>query len=125
MDMPFQYKFAIVLCFMFLEATGQEPIEITHGPILGHLTHNSLRVWGRTSSPGSFLVVFQKEDSSGMPAKILVNTTLSDDNTGWGVLTDLEPDTKYRYYLQLKDEKSKMGSFRTLPHTKDFIDKGT
>ncbi len=108
---------------MFLEATGQEPIEITHGPILGHLTHNSLRVWGRTSSPGSFLVVFQKEDSSGMPAKILVNTTLSDDNTGWGVLTDLEPDTKYRYYLQLKDEKSKMGSFRTLPHTKDFIDK--
>jgi len=121
--MPFQYKFAILLCFLFLETTGQELNEITHGPILGHLTHNSIRIWGRTSSPDSFEVVFQKEDSSDVSTKVKVNTALSDDNTGWGTLTDLEPDTKYLYYLQLNGEKSKTGSFKTLPDPKDFINK--
>ena len=34
----------------------RDPIRLTHGPMLGHVTADSVRVWARTSDPGEFLV---------------------------------------------------------------------
>ena len=34
----------------------RDPIRLTHGPMLGMSTDDSVRVWARTSDPGEFVV---------------------------------------------------------------------
>ena len=34
----------------------RDPIRLTHGPMLGKPTSDSMSVWGRTSDPGEFVV---------------------------------------------------------------------
>jgi len=113
---------AAVLLAIALPCLAQK-IEITHGPVLGHVTENSIRVWGRTSVPGKFVVqslpsveagtdvdwsVAQNSDS--------VATFLENDNTGWIELVDLQPETRYNYRLvSSSGSPSMIGSFKTLP----------
>jgi alkaline phosphatase D len=112
--------FGILLLFLGSIWGQKSKNMITHGPILGHVTHNSIRVWGRTLMPGNFEIVYQKEGASSTISKIPISTQLSDDNTGWATLTNLTPNTKYSYYLQWGNRKSKGGSFRTLPDSKNY-----
>ncbi len=39
-----------------LSKAERDPIRLTHGPMLGHVTGDSVRVWARTSDPGEFHV---------------------------------------------------------------------
>lgn len=98
-------------------AADRDPIRLTHGPMLGHVTATSVRVWGRTSDPGTFRVRYgtdpQRLDLISPP----VPTAAGHDNTGSVEITGLTPDTRYHYRIFVLDRPHGIpGSFRTLPH---------
>jgi len=98
------------------DAAERDPIRLTHGPMLGHVTENSVRVWGRTSDPGEFTVRFGTDPSRLDQVSAAATTSLSHDNTGFVTLTGLQPDTRYHYQIfVLQRPHGIAGSFRTLP----------
>lgn len=91
--------------------------EITHGPVLGEVTTESVRVWVRTARPAGFQVV-AKSNESDHEARARGETHLADDFTGWTKLDGLNPGEEYEYHVRLMDYSgyTKSGSFRTIPH---------
>jgi alkaline phosphatase D len=97
----------------------RDPIWLTHGPMLGHVTANSVRVWGRTSDPGEFLVKFGTSPEALTESSAPATTTLEHDNTGFLTLANLNPDTRYHYQFWVNGRPHGLpGSFRTLPDSK-------
>ena len=98
----------------------RDPIRLTHGPMLGRPTSNSMAVWGRTSDPGEFTVHYgtspEKMDEVSAPA----TTSIEHDNTGTTTLKNLKSDTRYHYQIWVNDRPHGWpGSFRTLPSAAD------
>ncbi|MEM6633119.1 MAG: fibronectin type III domain-containing protein, partial [Bacteroidota bacterium] len=89
---------------------------ITHGPMLGHVTHNSIRIWARTSKPGAFQVQYWETQSTDDTKNgiHLAETSLKNDNASWIALSGLRPDTKYAYKV-IAEGNEREGTFRTLP----------
>ena len=95
----------------------RDPIRLTHGPMLGHVTSDSVRVWARTSDPGSFVVRYGT-DVKEMAGEVTGETFLSRDNTGDVTLEGLSADTRYHYQVWVNDRPhGQLASFRTLPST--------
>lgn len=102
---------------------------ITHGPQLGNVTPNSIRVWARTRAPGTFRVLYSTNaDLSGGVLSPEVTTSWDHDATGWAELTGLKPNTKY-YYALVKDGQvadtrvnGVANSFLTLPSSAEYVD---
>ncbi len=89
---------------------------ITHGPILGRLSHDSVGVWIRTSRPAYFRIICRIEYTL-MAASPIAETRLEHDNTGWVLVSGLKPDTTYTYEVELDTgDWIKGGTFTTLPH---------
>lgn len=103
-------------------AAAQET-SITHGPILGRLSHDGVGVWARTNKPGTFRVRYGTEPDEMDKTSKGVSTKLADDNTGWVHITGLKPNTEYFYRVVTLSQKGPSGSFRTLPQSKDYVDK--
>jgi hypothetical protein len=59
------------------------PVRLTHGPMLGHVTSNSVAVWARTSRPGEFQVRYGTAPDKLDQVSAPVTTTADRDNTGW------------------------------------------
>ncbi len=96
---------------------------ITHGPILGRLTHASVGVWARTNSPGEFRVIYGASPEQLNRETAAVSTTLGHDNTGWVEIKGLEPDTRYYYRVETASHNNvPVGTFRTLPNAEDYRD---
>jgi alkaline phosphatase D len=95
-------------------------VTVTHGPILGRLSHDGIGVWVRTSTPAVFSV--QCTSPSGAVHTVSGNTELDHDNTGWVHITGLDPDSQYSYDIETPDSGFRMdgGTFRTLPHEDQF-----
>lgn len=98
----------------------RDPIRLTHGPMLGRLTAQSVAVWGRTSDPGEFQVHYgtnaESLDQVSQPAQTLIER----DNTGVATLEDLKSDTQYFYRIHVNGRPHGLpGRFRTLPSTHD------
>lgn len=122
----FQQRFfaACLLCVFMASpvAAQRDPIRLTHGPMLGHVTEQSVRVWARTSDPGTFIVRYgtTKPLTHGgvdwTDQSAPASTRLDDDNTGVAVIETLRPDTTYHYQVFINDRPHGLpGSFRTLP----------
>ena len=93
-----------------------DPIRLTHGPMLGHLTSTTVRIWGRTSEPGEFFVKYGLDSKKINQSSQSALTKIEDDNTGYLELVGLEPDTRYHYQIWTNDHPHGLpGSFRTLP----------
>lgn len=89
---------------------------ITHGPILGRLSHDGVGVWVRTSRPARFLVTCRIGHVCVARSSI-GETHLENDNTGWVRITGLKPNTTYNYEVELDSGYwMEGGSFTTLPH---------
>lgn len=89
---------------------------ITHGPILGRLSHDGVGVWVRTSRPARFMVTY-RIGSVCTAQSPLGETRLENDNTGWVHISGLEPNTTYDYEVELDSGYwMKGGSFTTLPN---------
>ena len=112
----------LLMCFE-TEATAQsrrDPIRLTHGPMLGMSTSNSVRVWGRTSEPGPFFVRYGTSGDNLNQQSEPKLTTIEHDNTGIIVLEDLKADTAYHYQVYVNDLPHGLpGQFRTLPSAEE------
>ena len=98
--------------------------EISHGPILGRLGSDSIGVWARTHRPASFQVRYWPVGGGVEQVSAPVATTLDRDNTGWGRLEGLEPDTLYAYRLEAAGSVPPVATFRTLPSASEVADPG-
>lgn len=91
---------------------------ITHGPVLGRLGATHVGVWARTSQPGEFSVFYGTEPDA-LTSTATGATVLEDDNTGWVLIEDLQPGTKYHYQIasccEPAGDPERAGSFHTLP----------
>ena len=91
---------------------------VTHGPVLGRLGATHVGVWARTSQPADFNV-FYGTDPSALEGLATGTTALEDDNTGWVLVEDLQPGTKYYYEIGTGDAamgvEERSGTFHTLP----------
>lgn len=101
-------------------STEKHPV-ITHGPILGGSSPNSMLVWVRTSEPSKFIVTV-RSDSDQYDYAEVGKTSLQRDNTGWVKVRGLRPNTKYRYSVKIPSyaETEVFSSFRTLPSEDSF-----
>ena len=109
---------SVLLAFSALVSAKAErdPIRLTHGPMLGHVTHDSVVVWGRTSDPGQFVVHYGPVPDNLNGISQPATTLVENDNTGTVTLTKLEPDTRYHYQLWVNDRPHGLpGTFKTLP----------
>jgi alkaline phosphatase D len=92
----------------------RDPIRLTHGPMLGHVTSESVRVWARTSDPGAFTVKYGSDEGMGQQNE--GGTDLASDNTGSVTLSGLDADTSYHYQVWVNERPhGHPGTFRTLP----------
>src|SRR5437868_10630968 len=116
---------AILLSVTLAQSTiAQQPVMITHGPILGRPGAHEMGVWARTSQPGAFRLRYGVEPNKLDQTSAPVTTSLDHDNTGWTLLKDLQANTKY--FVQVVPDGNAAsnagpsGSFRTLPDARDF-----
>ena len=99
-----------------LSKAERDPIRLTHGPMLGHVTEDSVRVWARTSDPGEFHVRYGLDEEQMNSTSAAGKTLLGDDNTGTLTLSKLQADTLYHYQVWVNGRPHGLpGSFRTLP----------
>ena len=96
--------------------------EISHGPILGRLAADSIGVWARTHRPASFQVRYWPVGGGEERVSAPIATGLDGDNTGWGQLEGLEPDTLYAYRLEASGPVPPVATFRTLPSASEVAD---
>ncbi len=99
-------------------------VSITHGPVLGRLGSSHVGVWARTSRTGGFNV-FYGTSPDALTEVANAETALEDDNTGWGLIEDLQPSTKYYYEIGTgrapAGVQERSGSFHTLPDSADLL----
>ncbi len=98
----------------------RDPIRLTHGPMLGMPSHDSVRVWARTSDPGEFVVHYGTNPLQLNKTSAAGTTTIEHDNTGVIELKDLNADTRYHYQVWVNDRPHGLpGTFRTLPSERE------
>ena len=97
----------------------ENQLPLTHGPLLGGVTSNSIKVWSRTATPDQFYVRYGKSKDQLNVKSSLTTTRLENDNTGTVTLENLEAGTQY-YFALFADGKqlSQGGSFKTLQDRK-------
>ncbi len=90
---------------------------LTHGPILGAVTDDTIKVWARSDGTANNYQVAYAPSAGG--SEIFLGTTLlaADDFTGTVNLTGLDPATEYNYRVLLNGAETFAGSFTTLPQT--------
>ena len=99
--------------------------EISHGPMLGHVTHDSIRIWARTVQPGEFVIDYVPAtgapDWSRAMTTAPIPTALADDSTGWMEVAGLKANTSYAYRVRgVGGTREVDGTFHTLPRAEDF-----
>ena len=104
----------LVLLLMASRFSLAQAVNITHGPMLGHVTAESISIWARTSKPGQFHVRYGRMPDDLDQVSEPATTTADRDNTGWVRLKGLGPNTRYYYQpvtsqrqLELQDRFSR------------------
>ena len=113
--------FALLLfSCVFTDDVFAQGVRISHGPMLGHVTSDSIWIWARTSSPGQFQIRYGAAPSRLDQVSALVTTTADRDNTGWLRLQGLRPNTRYYYRPVTNRDTGEEGSFLTLPSPRNI-----
>ena len=108
----------------------QQSTLITHGPILGDVRSDSVRVWVRSSKPVSFDVLLaESRPPFDTAAVFTATTTAAVDFTGFAEVKGLKPNTIYAYAIKVGNEivdtrsniKDPWPTFRTLPDKTTFV----
>jgi phosphodiesterase/alkaline phosphatase D-like protein len=101
---------------------AQSPSAITHGPFLGHVTSESVWIWGRTARPATLRVRYGTSKDNLDRVSPPVSTSVDHDNAAWIHLEGLLPGVRYYYALEGGPET---GTFRTIPSAADYRDSAT
>jgi len=89
---------------------------ITHGPVMGAVTSSSCKVYLRTVSPAQVSVTCHPYAVSNNFHIRFGETTTQSDNSVVIQLTDLNPDTKYIFKIEVNGKyDTTRGSFKTFP----------
>ena len=138
---------AVLLIFASSNLSGQEtqwpdPVAnhvlpyatggLSHGPLLGAISENSVRVWVRTRTSTDFEVLY----SESLPitpesARVAGKTTAASDNASAVQIDGLAPNTRYYYAIRIDGALSDLRpdfaapwpSFKTLPNRSSLVDK--
>ncbi len=105
-----------VLCLFSLDLRGADSPTMTHGPMLGKPTSNSMRVWARTSEPSEFEVRFgtSKLDLSSSARSAV--TSWEHDCAGFVDLRLPTENTRYFYQVFMNGlPQGEPGSFNRYP----------
>jgi phosphodiesterase/alkaline phosphatase D-like protein len=115
----------LLISCLSLSASAQDhrdPIRLTHGPMLGKPTTDSVLVWGRTSEEGEFVVKYGLAENALDQTSQPATTKIGHDLTGFTQLSGLKGDTRYHYQIFVEGNPHGLpGSFLTLPSKKDSI----
>ncbi len=104
---------------------------LSHGPLLGGITDQSVQVWLRTRTATDFAVLYgERLPLTNESAKVSGKTTPASDNAAAVLLPGLKTNTRYYYAIQLDgvlpDLRSEISdawpSFKTLPNKTSFVD---
>ena len=108
----------LIPCFILTHYLAAQ--QITHGPMLGHVTADSIYIWARTSVPSQFQIRYGMSPDRLDQVSAAVPTILDNDNTAWARLTGLKPNTRYFYRPVTARDAGPEGSFTTLPSADDY-----
>ena len=109
----------LTIALLNIVQANRDPIRLTHGPMLGHPTSESVRVWARTSDPGEFFVRFGMEEDNLTQISKSTLTKIENDNAGFVTLEKLLPNQRYHYQVIVNSRPHGLpGSFLTLPNSK-------
>ncbi|VGO19665.1 alkaline phosphatase D family protein [Pontiella sulfatireligans] len=87
---------------------------LLHGPMLGSMTSDSVRIWVRTLEETD--VSIEVESSEGKVVRVKGRSNAAQDYTAVIQVRDLKPNTEYRYRLLIKGEPvGQDASFKTFP----------
>lgn len=112
---------SLVLSVLLSAGTLAQAVEITHGPVLGHVTSDSIRVWARTEKPGTFVVRYGTEADKFSEASAPVVTSWPQDCASAVELKGLKAGAKYFCEVVGEGETAgPKGSFKTLPAAAQF-----
>ncbi|GIX00375.1 MAG: hypothetical protein KatS3mg111_3707 [Pirellulaceae bacterium] len=117
---------ALGALFLFAVATtsrASDPPTMTHGPILGRPGPRSMAVWARTSAPTPFEVRYGRNEQTMDQSVVSPPTQYHDDCTGWVMLENLQPHTRYFYQVFIEGHpQGTVNSFRTWPDQQTLVD---
>ncbi len=96
----------------------RQPTRLVHGPMVGHVTDSTARVWVRTAEEAEIKVAVQPAKQKifkSMPFK--ARTTAADDYTAVVEVAHLAPATAYRYAVSVDGKRVPIEAsvFRTFP----------
>ena len=107
----------------------QQSTSVTHGPVLGDLTKDSIRVWLRADSEIEFEILTRPNRPPFDVAKVSRGRTVpEEDFTGYVQVDGLVPNTEYAYAVRVDGEiidlrsgfKDPWPTFRTLPDRESY-----
>ena len=107
----------------------RQSTSVTHGPVLGDVTANSVRIWLRAESELEFEVLVRPHRPPFDNAEVHLGRTLpEEDFTGFVEVGDLLPNTEYAYAIRVDGEiidlraefKDPWPTFRTLPDKNSY-----
>jgi len=102
---------------------------VTHGPVLGNVSANSVRVWIRANREIAFEVLVHAERPPFDDAAATTSTTVeANDFTGFAEVKRLKPNTRYAYAVRVDGEiidartslRDPWPTFRTLPDATSY-----
>ena len=102
---------------------------MTHGPVLGNVTDQSVRVWIRADREIDFEVLVAPQRPPFDEARVFkARTNAAEDFTGYANVTGLMPNTTYAYAIRIGGEivdtrgdyDDPWPTFRTLPNEKSY-----
>lgn len=113
------------LCLIWQDSPGQEKgmktNRISHGPMLGRPSAQGMGIWARTAYPGNFVVHYGLAPKKLDQESPIVTTKLANDNTGYILLDNLKPNTRYYYEARIPGQKNGPGgTFKTLPDSSAY-----
>jgi len=103
------------------------PVILQSGPMVGHTTHHSTKIWFLTADPASSTVevIYQQlaedEDSDSGMIPVTPGTTIDmppreeHNGSSLAAIDDLEPSTTYDYVIRVDGNAVAQGRFKTAP----------
>lgn len=84
--------------------------EVAAGPMLGYATHREAAVWVQTTAPAEVSISYVPEEHTDdfdllMDGTPTVSTSAENDHIARFTITGLEPGTRYRYYVNIGEER--------------------
>ncbi|MEX0715531.1 MAG: alkaline phosphatase D family protein [Planctomycetaceae bacterium] len=100
-------------------AADNEPASLIGGPMVGHTTDGSVRIWARSTKPAELVVaVGTKADLGDAVKSQPVRLEVENDLAGVADVAGLQPATTYHYQVRIDGRdtlKTPLPTFRTFP----------